>query len=203
MRRKEMVVLLLATILLTGILLFVGCRNRTAKVSTPEREKEKKVEEPQKKDENEQPQAGNVAAIQTEKGIIKFKFFPGDAPKTVESFIKLARSGFYDGTKFHRVVPGFVIQGGDPLSKTDDPRVGTGGPGYNIPAEFNSQPHLEGTVAMARSSDPDSGGSQFYICLAPQPSLDGQYTVFGQVIEGIEVVHKIEQGDVMVKISIE
>jgi cyclophilin family peptidyl-prolyl cis-trans isomerase len=161
------------------------------------------VEEPQKKDENKQPRAGNVAVIQTEKGMIKSKFFPSDAPKTVESFIKLARSGFYDGTKFHRVVPGFVIQGGDPLSKTDDPRVGTGGPGYNVPAEFNSQPHLEGTVAMARSSDPDSAGSQFYITLAPQPSLDGQYTVFGQVIEGIEVAHKIEQGDVMVKISIE
>ncbi|MBI4743780.1 MAG: peptidylprolyl isomerase [Actinobacteria bacterium] len=143
-----------------------------------------------------------TVVIETKKGIIKFKFYSKDAPNTVANFIKLTKSGFYNGTKFHRVVPGFVIQGGDPLSKTDDPNVGTGGPGYTIKAEFNSQKHLDGTVAMARSADPDSAGSQFYITLAPQPSLDNNYTVFGQVIEGMDVVKSIEQGDEMVKVFI-
>ena len=143
-----------------------------------------------------------VAVITTPKGVIKFEFFPEDAPNHVASYIELARAGFFDGTKFHRVVPGFVIQGGDPLSKTDSPDVGTGGPGWNMAAEFNSRPHLDGTVSMARSQDPDSAGSQFYICLGPQDFLNGQYTVFGQVIEGLEVVHSIQQGDLMESVSI-
>lgn len=202
---KKTVLILTVITALSVIVLSAGCKGKTARVPKPEPKKEEVVEESPKKDEAQpaKPQTGNIAVIQTEKGIIKFKFYPNDAPKTVDNFIKLTKSGFYNGTKFHRVVPGFVIQGGDPLSKTDDPRVGTGGPGYNIPAEFNNQLHLEGTVAMARSSDPNSAGSQFYICLAPQPSLDGQYTVFGQVIEGMDAVHKIVQGNVMVKISIE
>jgi len=202
---KKTALILTVIAALSVIVLSAGCKGKTARVSKPEPKKEEVVEESPKKDEAQpaKPQTGNIAVIQTEKGIIKFKFYPNDAPKTVDNFIKLTKSGFYNGTKFHRVVPGFVIQGGDPLSKTDDPRVGTGGPGYNIPAEFNGQPHLEGTVAMARSSDPNSAGSQFYICLAPQPSLDGQYTVFGQVIEGMDAVHKIVQGNVIVKISIE
>lgn len=144
-----------------------------------------------------------IAVIETDKGTIKFKFFPEDAPNTVASFIELADSGFYDGCKFHRVEPGFVIQGGDPLSKTDDPMVGTGGPGWYLKAEFNDRPHVDGTVAMARASDPDSAGSQFYITMGPQPFLDGQYTVFGQVIEGLDVVYKIEVGDVMKRVYIE
>ena len=119
------------------------------------------------------------------------------------SFIELSQSGFYDGTTFHRVVPDFVAQGGDPYSKTGEGPPGTGGPGYTIPAEFNSRQHLEGTLAMARSADPDSAGSQFYICLAPQPSLDGQYTVFGEVIEGMDVVQQIAVGDVMSTLVIE
>ena len=126
-----------------------------------------------------------VATVETNKGIFSFELFPEDAPGTVESFMKLARKGFYDGTIFHRVVPGFVIQGGDPTG------TGRGGPGYTIKAEFNKRKHVAGTVAMARTADPDSAGSQFYVCLAPAPHLDGQYTVFGQVIEGMDVVQAI------------
>ncbi|MEW6517353.1 MAG: peptidylprolyl isomerase [candidate division FCPU426 bacterium] len=136
------------------------------------------------------------AVIQTNKGEIVFKFYPEDAPKTVENFVKLARKGFYDGLTFHRVVPNFVIQGGDP--KGD----GTGGPGYTVPAEFNSRSHLTGTVAMARALDPNSAGSQFYICLARQPGLDGQYTVFGQVTSGMDVVQSIRVGDKMLKVTV-
>ncbi|MFH1258321.1 MAG: peptidylprolyl isomerase [Elusimicrobiota bacterium] len=138
--------------------------------------------------------AEKIVVIETGKGVIKFKFFEKDAPNTVANFIKLAGSGFYNRLTFHRVVPGFVIHGGDPAGN------GTGGPGYTIKAEFNSRPHLEGTVAMARSTDPDSAGSQFYICLGPQSFLDGQYTVFGQVTDGMEVVKKIALGDVMSKV---
>lgn len=144
-----------------------------------------------------------VAVIVTKKGEIRIRFFPQDAPNHVASFIELARSGFYDGTTFHRVEPGFVVQGGDPYSKTGEGPVGTGGPGWRLKAEFNDRPHLEGTVAMARAQDPDSAGSQFYICLAPAPFLDGKYTVFGEVVEGMDVVKRIEPGDVMVSVRIE
>lgn len=144
-----------------------------------------------------------IAVIQTDKGVIKFEFYAKDAPNSVGAFIELAQKGYYDGTKFHRVEPAFVIQGGDPLSKTDDPMVGTGGPGYSLKAEFNSRQHLDGSVAMARSSDPDSAGSQFYICLGPQPFLDGNYTVFGQVIEGMDVVRQIAVGDAMNSVTVE
>ena len=140
----------------------------------------------------------NAAAIieMAKGGRIVLEFYPKDAPNTVDNFIKLTKKGFYDGLKFHRVIPGFVAQGGDPLGN------GTGGPGYKIKAEFNSQKHLLGTLSMARSQDPDSAGSQFYICLAAQPHLDGEYTVFGQVIEGIELVTGIQKGDVMKKVTI-
>ena len=129
-------------------------------------------------------------------GAILMELYPENAPKTVESFLTLAKKGFYDGLKFHRVVPGFVVQGGDP--KGD----GSGGPGYTLKAEFNKRKHLEGTVAMARAQHPDSAGSQFYICLGPQPFLDGKYTVFGQVVEGMDVVRKIKVGDVMKKVEV-
>lgn len=144
-----------------------------------------------------------IAVIATEKGEIRIRFFPEDAPNHVASFIELAQSGFYDGTAFHRVEPGFVVQGGDPYSKTGEGPVGTGGPGWRLEPEFNDRPHLEGTVAMARAQEPDSAGSQFYICLAPAPFLDGKYTVFGQVVEGMDVVRRIEPGDVMLSVSIE
>lgn len=144
-----------------------------------------------------------VAVITTPKGVIKFTFFCDDAPKHAAAFIELADKGFYDGTKFHRVEPNFVVQGGDPYSRDGGGSPGTGGPGYNLAAEFNARPHLDGTVAMARAGHPDSAGSQFYICLGKQSFLDGQYTVFGQVTEGLDVVHSISANDVMESVKIE
>jgi len=139
-----------------------------------------------------------TATITMEKGgEIKIDFYPADAPKTVENFVTLAKKGFYDGLTFHRVEPGFVAQGGDPKGN------GTGGPGYNIKAEFNKQKHVRGTVAMARSQNPDSAGSQFYICFKPAPFLDGQYTVFGTVTAGMEVVDGIRVGDKMKSVKIQ
>jgi peptidyl-prolyl cis-trans isomerase B (cyclophilin B) len=132
------------------------------------------------------------AIIHTRLGDITLKFFPEVAPNHVNGFIELAKKGFYNGTTFHRVVPKFVIQGGDPNSKNPDrSKHGTGGPGYQLKAEFNNKPHRRGTLSMARSAHPDSAGSQFFICVADVPSLDGKYTVFGEVVKGMEVVDKI------------
>ncbi len=128
---------------------------------------------------------------------IYMKFFSEDAPNTVKNFVMLTNLGFYDGLTFHRVISKFMAQGGDP---TGD---GTGGPGYSVNAEFNKQNHLLGTLAMARSADPNSAGSQFYICLAPQPHLDNQYTVFGQVVKGMDIVEQIKKGDIISSIKIE
>ncbi|MEC9130195.1 MAG: peptidylprolyl isomerase [Verrucomicrobiota bacterium] len=129
--------------------------------------------------------------IDTDAGSMTVKLWPEVAPKTVENFIKLAGEGFYDGTAFHRIVRGFMIQGGDPLSKEDHPHVGTGGPGYQITAEFNDRSHVRGVLSMARSQDPDSAGSQFFICLGDATFLDRQYTCFGELIEGDEVLEAI------------
>ncbi len=137
------------------------------------------------------------ARIHTSKGDIVFSFYPDDAPRHSAAFMKLARAGFYDGLTFHRVEPGFVIQGGCPEG------TGTGGPGYRLDAEFSERPHVKGTVAMARSSDPNSAGSQFYITLGDAHFLDRQYTVFGQVTEGQDVVDAIRKGDVMEQVTIE
>jgi len=137
------------------------------------------------------------ARIVTPRGDIVFAFYPKEAPMHCAAFIKLARAGFYDGLNFHRVEPGFVIQGGCPQG------TGTGGPGYNLNAEFNALPHLKGTVAMARAQSPNSAGSQFYICIEDARFLDKQYTVFGQTTEGLDVVEKIRRGDVMEKVTIE
>ena len=132
------------------------------------------------------------AIIHTDFGDITLKFFPKLAPNHVNNFIELTAKGFYDGTIFHRVIPGFVIQGGDPNSKSDErTRHGMGGPGYSLKAEFNSKPHKRGTLSMARSAHPDSAGSQFFICVSDTPSLDEKYTVFGEVTMGMEVVDKI------------
>jgi len=132
------------------------------------------------------------ANIETNFGKISFKLLPELAPETVRNFEKLAKDGFYDGTLFHRVIPGFMIQGGDPNTKTDNKSSwGTGGPGYNIKAEFSSRSHLRGIVSMARSQDPDSAGSQFYIVTSDSTFLDKQYTVFGEVTEGMDVADKI------------
>jgi len=132
------------------------------------------------------------AIIETNYGKIVLNLLPDNAPETVRSFIKLVESKFYDGTLFHRVIPGFMIQGGDPNSKKPDKsKWGTGGPGFNLKAEFNSRSHLRGIVSMARSTDPDSAGSQFFIVTTDSTFLDNQYTVFAEVIEGIEVADTI------------
>ena len=146
--------------------------------------------------------------IETEKGNIIIELYPEAAPATVANFARLIESEFYDGVTFHRYVPGFVIQGGDPQG------TGTGGPGWAIPGEFQDPdlrdkmpPHAEGVIAMARTQDPDSAGSQFYICLTSDPRnvghLNGNYTTFGKVIEGMDVVESLREGDVMKKVTIE
>ena len=133
-----------------------------------------------------------TATIETNFGKISFKLLPELAPETVRNFEKLAKEGFYDGTLFHRVIPGFMIQGGDPNTKTDNKGSwGMGGPGYNVKAEFSSRSHLRGIVSMARAQDPDSAGSQFFIVTTDSTFLDRQYTVFGEVTEGMNVADNI------------
>ena len=148
----------------------------------------------------------DVAVVSTRYGDMVLEFYPEVAEKHVDSFLTHARNGYFNGTTFHRVIPDFVIQGGDPNSKTDDRSThGMGGHAANfygigqeddsntwmLPAEFNSRPHLTGTISMARSQSPNSAGSQFFVCAGPTPQLDNQYTVFGQVVEGLEVIQKI------------
>ena len=133
-----------------------------------------------------------AAIIKTSFGNIKFNLLPDIATETVRNFLKLAKSGFYNGTLFHRIIPGFMIQGGDPNTKNPDKSTwGQGGPGYNIKAEFNTRSHLRGIISMARASDPDSAGSQFFIVTSDSTFLDRQYTVFGEVVDGMEVADKI------------
>lgn len=132
------------------------------------------------------------ANVETSFGNIEFELLPNLAPETVRNFTKLAKSNFYDGTLFHRVIPGFMIQGGDPNTKNPDKnKWGMGGPGYTIKAEFNSRSHLRGIVSMARAMDPNSAGSQFFIVTTDSTFLDRQYTVFGQVTKGMDVADKI------------
>ena len=137
--------------------------------------------------------SNEVAVIKTNEGEMVIEFWTDAAPDTVENFKKLARQGFYDGTTFHRIVKGFMIQGGDPNSKdpAKESSYGQGDPGYKIKAEFNNHSHDRGVISMARSADPDSAGSQFFICLAPVRRLDGQYTTFGKLIKGDDVLEKI------------
>ena len=135
------------------------------------------------------------AIIETDKGDIVLELFEKDAPKTVANFIKLIKKGYYNGLTFHRVISDFVIQGGCPVGN------GTGGPGYTIKCEINPKKHLTGTLSMAHAGK-DTGGSQFFITHSPQPHLDGIHTVFGQVIEGMDVVNAIRQGDVMKQIRV-
>lgn len=137
------------------------------------------------------------ARIVTGRGDVVFAFYPEAAPTTVSAFVKLSRDGFYNGLTFHRVEPGFVVQGGCPRGN------GTGGPGYNLKAEFNDRPHVEGAVAMARAQNPDSAGSQFYICLGDARFLDRKYTVFGKVTEGMQTVKQLKVGDKIERIAIE
>src|SRR4051794_25394479 len=137
--------------------------------------------------------ADEVAVIQTSEGDMVVQFWSDAAPKTIENFKKLARSGFYNGTTFHRIIKGFMIQGGDPLTKdpAKEKEYGNGGPGYSIKAEFNYHDHQRGVLSMAREKGPDTGGSQFFICLASIPRLNGKYTTFGRVIKGDDVLAKI------------
>lgn len=138
------------------------------------------------------------AVIETEQGTMVVDLYPNEAPGTVANFAKLAKSGFYDGLTFHRVIPNFVIQGGDPKGN------GTGGPGYTIKCETEGNPHkhLRGSLSMAHAGK-DTGGSQFFVCHSPQPHLDGVHTVFGRVVEGLDVVDAIKQGNRMTKVTIQ
>ncbi len=173
------------------------------------------------------PNGTEIAVIKTSKGTIKVKLYGKDAPINTGSFIELAQNSFYNKVKFHRVEQGFVVQGGDPQTltltsaqikkfvadqnkrvyKQGDPILGTGGPGYMIKGEFDPKhvlhKHVDGTLAMARTTDPNSAGSQFYFTLGPQPPLDGKYTVFGDTISGLKVVHSLAVGDVIESITIE
>ena len=157
-----------------------------------------------------------VAVIKTNVGEMVVGFWPDVAPKTVENFKTLAKKGFYDGTCFHRIVKGFMIQGGDPLTKDlkMEDRWGTGDPGYKVKAEFNEKPHVRGVLSMARSQNPDSAGSQFFICLGDARFLDRQYTAFGQLLKGDDVLGKIgdtavgqsnsgERSKPMIRVSVE
>lgn len=164
-----------------------------------------------------QPTGNEIAVITTSKGTIRVQLKGKDAPIHVGNFVELARKGFYDDLKFHRYVPGFVIQGGCPntrelsseevvnVTKSPRSRLGTGGPGYSIKEEYTTNPHNEhndGTLAMARSQDPNSAGSQFYFCLGPQHSLDRDYTVFGSTLSGKDVIGQLRAGDELVRVTI-
>jgi peptidyl-prolyl cis-trans isomerase B (cyclophilin B) len=136
-----------------------------------------------------------TAVIETNKGKLVLELFAKDVPRTVNNFVFLAREGFYDGVAFHRVIPGFMAQGGDPTG------TGSGGPGYKFADEFTSHKHVTGAVSMANAG-PDTNGSQFFITYAPQPHLDGKHSVFGQLTEGMDVLQKLVNGDVMQKVTI-
>lgn len=201
--RTKAAAILLVSLLTVALVGAVGCSKSQEMSAKSEGLKMAKTEEPAAKSvatdvAARRPDPNAVVAMidMAKGGEIVIEFYPEDAPKTVDNFITLANKGFYNGLTFHRVVPGFVVQGGDPAGN------GTGDAGYNIPAEFNKQKHLTGTVAMARSSDPNSASCQFYICLAPQPGLDGKYTVFGQTIQGMDIVKGIKIGDVMKTVRI-
>jgi peptidyl-prolyl cis-trans isomerase B (cyclophilin B) len=147
----------------------------------------------EKKETSPMTTSNEVAVIKTSEGEMVVQFWTDAAPNTIENFKKLARQGFYNGTIFHRIIKGFMIQGGDPNSKdpAKEDSYGQGGPDYKIKAEFNDHPHDPGVISMARSADPDSAGSQFFICLAPIHRLDHQYTAFGKLIKGNDVLEKI------------
>jgi peptidyl-prolyl cis-trans isomerase B (cyclophilin B) len=174
--------------LMLGLALSQG---QEPKKETSEPKKEEKKADT--KEEKKTVSNNEVAVIKTTEGEIVAEFWPDVAPKTVENFKTLAKKGFYDGTAFHRVIKGFMIQGGDPLTKdpAKESQWGTGGPGYQIKAEFNDRPHTRGVLSMARSQDPDSAGSQFFICHGDPRFLDKQYTAFGKLIKGDDVLEKI------------
>ena len=180
MRKSGSVVRGIVSILVLGVLVSLGGGQAWAKGAKVLPVAEEKGKAPR-------------AILKTKFGEMEIVFFPELAPKHVESFLTLAKKGFFNGTIFHRVIPGFMIQGGDPNTKDPGKRneYGTGGPGYTLPAEFNKIPHERGILSAARTADPNSAGSQFFIMVAKSPHLDGQYTVFGEVVKGIEVADKI------------
>lgn len=178
-------------IMIPGALL-LGCAAKTMAPAQAEPAPSTTMEDTKTENTPTEEAKGKIAVIETNLGTIKFKFLEDKAPGHTENFVKLAKKGFYDGTRFHRVIPGFMIQGGDPNSKSGDrARMGTGDPGYKIKAEFNDTKHVRGIVSMARASDPDSAGCQFFICVDDASFLNNQYTAFGQVTEGMDVVDKI------------
>lgn len=222
---KRMLTLMLAAVAVAALAVTPGCGEASpeelgadqmhANAATPSGEVTATEETTPTEGDAMTTESATGAVIKTNKGDVTLEFYPGDAPVHVARFAELAESGFYDGVKFHRIVPDFVVQGGDPASKemsseqvaqevaSGMSRLGTGGSGQKLKAEFNSRKHITGTLAMARAQNPDSADSQFYICLAPQPSLDGQYTVFGQVTAGMDVVSSLVVGDVIESISIQ
>lgn len=179
-------------------------RNREVNKKLEEKEAEEHPEEgpPPASDTRRDHEWANipkpVVAVETDAGVFYLELWPDVAPKHVENLLKLAGQKFYDGIRIHRVEPGFVVQAGDPFTRhlaVTDPQVGSGGPGWTVPAEFSDKPHVRGTLSMARTSDPNSAGSQFFVCLDRAESLDTKYTVFGRVLgEGMTVVDKIQVG---------
>jgi peptidyl-prolyl cis-trans isomerase B (cyclophilin B) len=183
--------------ILAASLLILGAHELPAPISevptATARPKPKQLSAEEKKESASMNSSNEVAVIKTSEDEMVIEFWKDAAPNTIENFKKLARSGFYDGTIFHRIVKGFMIQGGDPNSKdpAKENKYGEGGPGYKIKAEFNDHSHDRGVISMAREPDPDSAGSQFFICLAPVTRLDHQYTTFGKLIKGNDVLDKI------------
>jgi len=164
-----------------------------AQTSDAKKEEPKKDAAPAAADKKAPAAVAEVAVIKTSAGEMVLEFWPEVAPKTVENFKSLAKKGFYNGTAFHRIIKGFMIQGGDPntTNLTAEASYGTGGPGYTIKAEFNDRPHVRGVISMARSANPDSAGSQFFICHGEASSLNNKYTAFGKLIKGDDVLEKI------------
>lgn len=198
----DMKLTFLYTLIGAALLAVTGAKAEDAKKETPKTETkaETKSKAPKdekksdaKADEKKTASTNEVAIISTSEGDMVVEFWPEVAPKTVENFKKLAKKGFYDGTAFHRVIKGFMIQGGDPLTKDPSQEAGwgTGDPGYKIEAEFNDRSHERGVLSMARSQDPNSAGSQFFICHGSPKFLDHQYTTFGKLIKGDDVLEKI------------
>lgn len=186
MKRNSPYNLLLSLFLLFSLFSCMGTENEKKK----ETKEETITAETLKVDRN--GLSNSSITIKTIHGNVTFKLYPQKAPNTVTRIITLVNKGFYDGLKFHRVVPSFVIQAGDPTG------TGSGGSGKKLKSEFNDIQHVKGTVAMARTNDPDSADSQFYIALNTLSHLDGKYTIFGQVIEGLDVIDKIKQGDLII-----
>ncbi len=179
-------------ILTSLCVLSLGLGLVVARAEEPKKETKSETKS-EAKQEKTAVNTNEVAVIKTTEGEMVIEFWPDVAPKTVENFKTLARKGFYDGTCFHRVIKGFMIQGGDPLTKeaSQEARWGTGDPGYKIKAEFNDRHHDRGVISMARSADPNSAGSQFFICHGNPRFLDNQYTAFGKLIKGDDVLEKI------------